>query len=45
MGALHHSFALLLLKDDPVWAWRDRLLSAFGGFAGKALDYPVYCRR
>jgi len=34
------SFALLL-KDDPVWAWRDRLLSAFHGFAGKALGYPV----
>jgi hypothetical protein len=32
----------LLLKDDPVWTWRDRLLSAFGGFAGKAkLGYPV----
>jgi len=31
----------LLLKDDPVWAWRDRLLSAFDGFAGKALGYPV----
>ena len=31
----------LLLKDDPVWTWRDRLLSAFDGFAGKALGYPV----
>lgn len=31
----------LLLKDDVVWAWRDRLLSAFDGFAGKALGYPV----
>ena len=31
----------LLLKDDPVWAWRDRLLSAFDGFAGKALGYSV----
>ena len=31
----------LLLKDDPVWAWRDRLLSAFDGFARKALGYPV----
>ncbi len=31
----------LLLKDDPVWAWRDRLLSAFDGFASKALGYPV----
>jgi len=31
----------LLLKDDPVWAWRERLLSAFDGFAGQALGYPV----
>ena len=31
----------LLLKDDAVWSWRDRLLSAFGGFAAKALGYPV----
>jgi glutathione S-transferase len=31
----------LLLKDDPVWAWRDRLLSAFDGFASKALGYPA----
>jgi glutathione S-transferase len=31
----------LLLKDDPVWDWRNRLLSAFDGFAGKALGYPL----
>ncbi len=31
----------LLLKHDAVWSWRDRLLSAFGGFAAKALGYPV----
>lgn len=31
----------LLLKDDPLWAWRDRLLSAFDGFARYALGYPV----
>ena len=31
----------LLLRDDPVWAWRDRLLSAFDGFARNALGYPV----
>ena len=31
----------LLLKDDAVWSWRDRLLSTFGGFAAKALGYPV----
>ena len=31
----------LLLKDDAVWAWRDRLLSAFDGFARKALGYSV----
>ena len=31
----------LLLNDDPVWAWRDRLLSTFDGFARNALGYPV----
>jgi glutathione S-transferase len=31
----------LLLKDDPVWAWRERLLSAFDGFARRATGYPV----
>jgi glutathione S-transferase len=31
----------LLLKDDPVWVWRERLLSAFDGFAGKSLGYAV----
>jgi glutathione S-transferase len=31
----------LLLKDDAVWSWRDRLLSAFGGFAARELGYPV----
>jgi len=31
----------LLLEDDPVWAWRDRLLSAFDGIARNALGYPV----
>ena len=29
----------LLLKDDPVWAWR--LLSAFDGFVGQALGYAA----
>jgi|SRR5580704_616910 glutathione S-transferase len=31
----------LLLKDDPVWAWRERLLSEFGGLARNALSYDV----
>jgi glutathione S-transferase len=31
----------LLLEDDPVWVWRDRLLSSFDGFARKALSYAV----
>jgi glutathione S-transferase len=31
----------LLTKDDPVWAWRDRLLSAFDGYARNALGYPL----
>ena len=31
----------LLLEDDPVWVWRERLLAAFDGFAGKSLGYGV----
>jgi glutathione S-transferase len=31
----------LLLADDPLWAWRERLLAAFGGYAGAALSYNV----
>jgi hypothetical protein len=31
----------LLLKDGPVWVWRERLLSAFDGFAGKSLGCAV----
>jgi len=31
----------LLLKEDPIWTWRDRLLLAFEGYAGKAVGYPV----
>jgi glutathione S-transferase len=31
----------LLLKDDPVRAWRDRLLSAYDGFARNALGHPA----
>jgi glutathione S-transferase len=31
----------LLLEGDPVAAWRERLLQAFGGLAGKAPGYPV----
>jgi glutathione S-transferase len=30
----------LLLENDPIWAWRDRLLSAFDGFAAAAPAYP-----
>ena len=31
----------LLAADDPVAAWRQRLLDAFDGLAGKAKGYPV----
>ncbi|MFZ0422303.1 MAG: glutathione S-transferase family protein [Xanthobacteraceae bacterium] len=31
----------LLLENDPIGAWRDRLLSAFDGFAGAAPAYPA----
>ena len=33
--------AELVAADDPVYAWRGRLLEAYGGFAGKAAGYPV----
>jgi glutathione S-transferase len=35
------SKAQLLAEDDPVFAWRRRLLDAFDGLAGKALGYKV----
>jgi glutathione S-transferase len=31
----------LLEKDDPVYAWRQRLLELFDGMAGKAVGYDV----
>jgi glutathione S-transferase len=31
----------LLLNDDLIWAWRNRLLFAFNGFFGQALGHPV----
>jgi hypothetical protein len=31
----------LLMTDDPVWAWRNRLLATFDGLAQKAPGYPV----
>lgn len=31
----------LLLPDDPVYAWRDRLLNAFDGLAARAPGFPV----
>ena len=31
----------LLAPDDPIHAWRQRMLDLFGGLAGKAKGYPV----
>jgi glutathione S-transferase len=31
----------LLATDDPIYAWRDRMLELYDGFAGKAKGYPV----
>ena len=31
----------LLAADDPVYAWRERLLDAFDGMARKSPGYPV----
>ena len=32
----------LLEPDDPVYAWRERMLDLFGGFARQAKGYPVW---
>jgi glutathione S-transferase len=32
----------LLEPDDPVYAWRERMLDLFGGFARAAKGYPVW---
>jgi len=32
----------LLEPDDPVFAWRERVLELFGGFARNAKGYPVW---
>ena len=32
----------LLEPDDPVYAWRERLLDAHDGYSRKALGYPVW---
>jgi glutathione S-transferase len=31
----------LLATDDPVYAWRDRMLALYDGLAGKAKGFPV----
>jgi glutathione S-transferase len=31
----------LLAEDDPVFAWRDKLLDAFDGLARATPGYPV----
>jgi glutathione S-transferase len=31
----------LLEADDPIYAWRERLLDAFDGMARKSPGYPV----
>jgi len=31
----------LLLAQDPVYAWRERLLDAFDGMARRSPGYPV----
>ena len=32
----------LLEPDDPLYAWRERLLELFGGYARQAKSYPVW---
>jgi hypothetical protein len=31
----------LLAENDPVYAWREKLLDAFDGMARKSPGYPV----
>ncbi len=31
----------LLEADDPVYAWRERMLDAYGGVGRKAVGYPL----
>jgi glutathione S-transferase len=31
----------LLQADDPIFAWRERMLALFGGFASKTIGYPT----
>ena len=32
----------LLEPDDPVYAWRERVMDLFGGYARQAKGYPVW---
>ena len=32
----------LLEPDDPVYAWRERVMDLFGGYARNAKGYPVW---
>jgi glutathione S-transferase len=34
--------ARLLEPDDPMYAWRERMLGLYDGLAGRALGYPVW---
>ena len=31
----------LLLPDDPVYAWRERMLGLFDGYAAASTGFPV----
>ncbi|MGB7441314.1 MAG: hypothetical protein WA919_09630 [Coleofasciculaceae cyanobacterium] len=39
--ALHRSPIKLLEIDDPVYAWRGRMLDLYNGLAAKAVGYDV----
>ncbi len=32
----------LLEPDDPVYAWREKVLDLFGGYAREAKGFPVW---
>ncbi|MGH8747171.1 MAG: hypothetical protein ACREUK_11865, partial [Burkholderiales bacterium] len=42
VGARAVSPIRLLEPDDPVYAWRERVMDLFGGYAREAKGFPVW---
>ena len=41
-GPVHGAAARPAEPDDPLYAWRERMLDLFGGYARQAKGYPVW---